>query len=227
MVLTAATTSSSASAIVPAPMTRYDRALPVNAMTEKRYSDRRLRPWPPTYNYGIPGGGGVGGGPPNGSALMTMTTGGKSRWMSAGLSDIGSSLGGGGGGGMRGSSAGSIYGGSVGGGVPQPRYLYAPPGGALKRQNSDFFLNVKSASALAAGMGYDYNNNNSNGGSSSNYVVNNIAARKVKNIAGMTAIVDSDSNMEVVRRMRYKKRGGSGKRREKGGDGGAEIRRKV
>ncbi|EDO63794.1 AGAP006112-PA, partial [Anopheles gambiae str. PEST] len=126
MVLTAATTTSSASAIVPAPMTRYDRALPVNSMTEKRYSDRRLRPWPPTYNYGIPGGGGGGpgggsAGSASGSAMLAMTTGGgggggggKSRWMSAGLSDIGASLGG-----LRGSSAGSIYGGSVGGGVPQ------------------------------------------------------------------------------------------------------------
>uniref|UniRef100_A0A182WHV4 Uncharacterized protein n=1 Tax=Anopheles minimus TaxID=112268 RepID=A0A182WHV4_9DIPT len=189
MVLTAATTTSSASAVVPAPMTRYDRALPVNAMTEKRYSDRRLRPWPPTYNYGIPGGGGGGGGGggpgagAGGSNMLSMT-GGKSRWMSAGLSDLGGMRGG------VGSSAGSIYGGSVGGG--QPRYLYAPPG-ALKRQNSDFFLNVKSSSlAASTGAGYDYNNN---------YVVNNIAARKVKNIAGMTAIVDSDSNMEVVRRM--------------------------
>ncbi|XP_061503295.1 putative uncharacterized protein DDB_G0277255 isoform X6 [Anopheles gambiae] len=213
MVLTAATTTSSASAIVPAPMTRYDRALPVNSMTEKRYSDRRLRPWPPTYNYGIPGGGGGGpgggsAGSASGSAMLAMTTGGgggggggKSRWMSAGLSDIGASLGG-----LRGSSAGSIYGGSVGGGVPQPRYLYAPPGGALKRQNSDFFLNVKSAASLAGSV-YDYNNNassnnHSNGSTGGNYVVNNIAARKVKNIAGMTAIVDSDSNMEVVRRMR-------------------------
>uniref|UniRef100_A0A4Y0BK98 Uncharacterized protein n=1 Tax=Anopheles funestus TaxID=62324 RepID=A0A4Y0BK98_ANOFN len=175
MVLTAATTTSSASAVV----------------TEKRYSDRRLRPWPPTYNYGIPGGGGGGGGGPGGGAsgsTMLSMPGGKSRWMSGGLSDLGA------GGGMRGgvgSSAGSIYGGSVGGG--QPRYLYAPPG-ALKRQNSDFFLNVKSSSlAASSGAGYDYNNN---------YVVNNIAARKVKNIAGMTAIVDSDSNMEVVRRMR-------------------------
>lgn len=216
MVLTAATTTSSASAIVPAPMTRYDRALPVNSMTEKRYSDRRLRPWPPTYNYGIPGGGGGGpgggsAGSASGSAMLAMTTGGggggggKSRWMSAGLSDIGASLGG-----LRGSSAGSIYGGSVGGGVPQPRYLYAPPGGALKRQNSDFFLNVKSAASLAGSV-YDYNNNassnNHSNGSTGNYVVNNIAARKVKNIAGMTAIVDSDSNMEVVRRMRYRQRG--------------------
>uniref|UniRef100_A0A182LZD8 Uncharacterized protein n=1 Tax=Anopheles culicifacies TaxID=139723 RepID=A0A182LZD8_9DIPT len=195
MVLTAATTTSSASAVVPAPMTRYDRALPVNSMTEKRYSDRRLRPWPPTYNYGIPGGGGGGGGGggagggsggtvAGGSNMLSMT-GGKSRWMSAGLSDLGGLRGG------VGSSAGSIYGGSVGGG--QARYLYAPPG-ALKRQNSDFFLNVKSSSlAASSGAGYDYNNN---------YVVNNIAARKVKNIAGMTAIVDSDSNMEVVRRMR-------------------------
>uniref|UniRef100_A0A182NLR0 Uncharacterized protein n=1 Tax=Anopheles dirus TaxID=7168 RepID=A0A182NLR0_9DIPT len=211
MVLTAATTTTtSASAIVPAPMTRYDRALPVNAMTEKRYSDRRLRPWPPTYNYGIPGGGGGGGGAapgggPGTGAAMTMT-GGKSRWMSAGLSDIGANL--------RGvaSSAGSIYGGSVGGGQPH-RYLYAPVPGALKRQNSDFFLNIKSASALAgAAAGYDYNNNaGGNVGTNAaigngNYVVNNIAARKVKNIAGMTAIVDSDSNMEVVRRMSYKYR---------------------
>uniref|UniRef100_A0A182Y338 Uncharacterized protein n=1 Tax=Anopheles stephensi TaxID=30069 RepID=A0A182Y338_ANOST len=192
MVLTAATTTSSASAVVPAPMTRYDRALPVNAMTEKRYSDRRLRPWPPTYNYGIPGGGGggggggSGGGPGASGSTMLSMTGGKSRWMSAGLSDLGMR------GGGVGSSAGSIYGGSVGGG--QPRYLYAPPG-ALKRQNSDFFLNVKSSSlAASSGAGYDYNNNSNN---SSNYVVNNIAARKVKNIAGMTAIVDSDSNMEV------------------------------
>uniref|UniRef100_A0A182JB36 WD_REPEATS_REGION domain-containing protein n=1 Tax=Anopheles atroparvus TaxID=41427 RepID=A0A182JB36_ANOAO len=212
MVLTAATTTSAASAIVPAPMTRYDRALPVNAMTEKRYSDRRLRPWPPTYNYGIPGGGGGpaggggGGGASGGSSTMVvpMAGGGKSRWMSAGLSDIGPALSPaaaaavgvfGGLRGAGGSSAGSIYGGSVGGGG-QPRYLYAPPGGALKRQNSDFFLNVKSAS-LAASTGYDFNNN---------YVVNNIASRKVKNIAGMTAIVDSDSNMEVVRRMSYKYR---------------------
>uniref|UniRef100_A0A182QGJ3 Uncharacterized protein n=1 Tax=Anopheles farauti TaxID=69004 RepID=A0A182QGJ3_9DIPT len=200
MVLTAATTTTtSASAIVPAPMTRYDRALPVNAMTEKRYSDRRLRPWPPTYNYGIPGGGGGGGGggaPGGGPGATAMTmTGGKSRWMSAGLSDIGANLRG------VGSSAGSIYGGSVGGGQPH-RYLYAPVPGALKRQNSDFFLNIKSSSL--AGAGYDYNNNNAgNVGnvSNGNYVVNNIAARKVKNIAGMTAIVDSDSNMEVVRRM--------------------------
>ncbi|KFB52866.1 AGAP006112-PA-like protein [Anopheles sinensis] len=210
MVLTAATTTA-ASSIVPAPMTRYDRALPVNAMTEKRYSDRRLRPWPPTYNYGIPGGGGsAGGGGGGGGAgggggstvVVPMGGGGKSRWMSAGLSDLGSALSPGVGGGFPGlrgaggSSAGSIYGGSVGGGGGQPRYLYAPPGGALKRQNSDFFLNVKSAS-LAAATGYDFNNN---------YVVNNIASRKVKNIAGMTAIVDSDSNMEVVRRMRYRTR---------------------
>ncbi|XP_049540981.1 WD repeat-containing protein 47 isoform X3 [Anopheles darlingi] len=207
MVLTAATTAATSSMVAP-PMTRYDRALPVNAMTEKRYSDRRLRPWPPTYNYGIPGGGGGGGGgspaggaPGHGSTLAVIP-GGKSRWMSAGLSDIGpTGPMGFPGGGMRvagGSSAGSIYGGSVGG-PGAHRYLYAPPA-ALKRQNSDFFLNVKSSASLAAAREYsDYNNNNN---STSNYVVNNIAARKVKNIAGMTAIVDSDTNMEVVRRMR-------------------------
>ncbi|ETN58270.1 hypothetical protein AND_010133 [Anopheles darlingi] len=208
MVLTAATTTATSSMVAP-PMTRYDRALPVNAMTEKRYSDRRLRPWPPTYNYGIPGGGGGGGGgggspaggaPGHGSTLAVIP-GGKSRWMSAGLSDIGpTGPMGFPGGGMRvagGSSAGSIYGGSVGG-PGAHRYLYAPPA-ALKRQNSDFFLNVKSSASLAAAREYsDYNNNNN---STSNYVVNNIAARKVKNIAGMTAIVDSDTNMEVVRRM--------------------------
>uniref|UniRef100_A0A182FEV2 Uncharacterized protein n=1 Tax=Anopheles albimanus TaxID=7167 RepID=A0A182FEV2_ANOAL len=215
MVLTAATTTATTgSSMVAPPMTRYDRALPVNAMTEKRYSDRRLRPWPPTYNYGIPGGGGGvgggGGGSPaagghGGSTLAVIP--GKSRWMSAGLSDLGPGAGFPGGG-MRvagGSAAGSIYGGSVGG-PGAHRYLYAPPA-ALKRQNSDFFLNVKSSASLAAAREYsDYNNNNSSShhhnSGTSNYVVNNIAARKVKNIAGMTAIVDSDTNLEVVRRMR-------------------------
>ncbi|XP_055526792.1 WD repeat-containing protein 47 isoform X5 [Wyeomyia smithii] len=133
---------------------RFDRGFSMNAMAEKRYSDRRLRPWPPTY-----------------AEKMA-----KSRWMASNL-EVGNGV-------RRPASAGLPMGpGGTGvmynGKMGPAGYRYGPPP-MLTRQKSDIFLNVKSSS----------------------YLVNNIAARKVKNIAGMTAVVDSDSNLEEVRRMR-------------------------
>ncbi|XP_058463457.1 uncharacterized protein LOC131437853 [Malaya genurostris] len=135
---------------------RFDRGFSINGMAEKRYSDRRLRPWPPTYAEKVA----------------------KQRWLAANP-EMGSIA-------MRPASAGhAIPPNSI---LAPTGYRYGPPP-MLTRQKSDMFLNVKSSAKA-----YDYNNN---------YLVNNIAARKVKNIAGMTAVVDSDSNLEEVRRMRY------------------------
>ncbi|XP_055630953.1 WD repeat-containing protein 47 isoform X4 [Toxorhynchites rutilus septentrionalis] len=141
--------------------TRFDRGFSLNGMAEKRYSDRRLRPWPPTYAEKLA----------------------KSRWMSESM-ELGSVV-------MRNGGPppgvvvpGSMFGGSTG---SSTGYRYGPPP-MLTRQKSDMFLNMKSAATA-----YDYNNN---------YLINNIAARKVKNIAGMTAVVDSDSNLEEARRTR-------------------------
>lgn len=130
-------------------------------MGEKRYSDRRLRPWPPTYAEKVA----------------------KSRWLAASNLEMGGIS-------MRPVSASMAMPGSSvfsAAGVAPNGYRYGPPP-MLTRQKSDIFLNVKSSQSV-----FDYNNN---------YLVNNIAARKVKNIAGMTAVVDSDSNLEEVRRMR-------------------------
>ncbi|XP_021698570.1 WD repeat-containing protein 47 isoform X5 [Aedes aegypti] len=138
---------------------RFERSFGMNGMGEKRYSDRRLRPWPPTYAEKVA----------------------KSRWLAASNLEMGNIS-------MRPVSAGMVMPGSgFGAGVGHNGYRYGPPP-MLTRQKSDIFLNVKSSQSV-----FDYNNN---------YLVNNIAARKVKNIAGMTAVVDSDSNLEEVRRMR-------------------------
>ncbi|KAL1376463.1 hypothetical protein pipiens_016880, partial [Culex pipiens pipiens] len=135
-------------------------------LAEKRYSDRRLRPWPPTY-----------------AEKMA-----KSRWLAsggAGSPGPGMDLGGVP---MRtGGHPGSLFNGSVGG--PGPGYRYGGPPPMLTRQKSDIFLNVKSSASV-----FDYNNN---------FMMNNMAGtRKVKNIGGLPAVVDSDSNLEEVRRMR-------------------------
>lgn len=138
---------------------RFERGFGMNGIAEKRYSDRRLRPWPPTYAEKVA----------------------KSRWMVGNL-EMGNIA-------MRPGSAGMamppgpVFNGNVG----PAGYRYGPPP-MLTRQKSDIFLNMKSSQSV-----FDYNNN---------YLINNIAARKVKNIAGMTAVVDSDSNIEEVRRMR-------------------------